>query len=154
MAYHSWLVGPGVLNWLMWPGSVDVKEPLVSEHQRRTPRLELESGVKTGSPHPRRSAGVEAKDKPIVGPKSKFDKGRTRMQACSQGEQPAKVVSAGGEQYSAGGGMGWSDARARVDGTANSSFCSAALNGMCLMPLEVPPETLFIVSLQLTGSMR
>lgn len=35
------------------------------------------------------------------------------MQAWSQGEQTAKVVSAGREQYSAGGGMGWSDARAK-----------------------------------------
>lgn len=65
----------------MWPGSVDLKDPPVSEQQRKEPRLELESGVKTGSPHPRRSAGVEVKDKPIVGPIIKFDKGRTRMQA-------------------------------------------------------------------------
>lgn len=107
-SWHVWLAICGWQGLVSRGGQdqVDTEEPLVSEQQVRAPGSPFGSGVKTGSPHPRRSAGCEVKDEHVA-PIIQFDKSREEEE-CNM--KPGITGSQDGQCW---GGMGWSDARVK-----------------------------------------
>lgn len=89
-----------------WIDQADPGELLVSERQLRVSGPELESGVNTGFPHPRRSVGCEVKDKTIVGPISKSSKSREEQESKHEARGSRQSRWSASEEYSTVLGVG------------------------------------------------